>query len=78
MTNQKPFSTGDRVKGSYYGKEYVGTVENARAHTMNLSYKHYIVLDNPISIFGAERDRIIVSIWEPSNDDGNTIEAFLN
>ena len=77
MTNQKPFSVGDRVKGSYYGKEYVGTVESARAHTMNLSYKHYIVLDSAITVFSAERDRIIVSIWEPNGDDGNTIEAHL-
>lgn len=76
MTEQKPFNVGDRVKGVYFGKEYTGTVEYARPHTMNMSYKHHIVLDAPITVFSAERDRIIVSIWEPNGDSGNTIHAI--
>lgn len=75
-TAQKPFNVGDKVKGVYFGKEYVGTVEHARPHTMNQSYKHHIVLDQPITVFGAERDRIIVSIWTPDGDCGNTINAI--
>ena len=74
MTNQKPFAVGDRVKGVYHGQEYTGTVEYARPHTMNMSYKHHIVLDQPITVYSATRDRIIVSIWEP-RESHNTIEA---
>jgi hypothetical protein len=75
MTEQKPFSIGDKVKGLYFGKEYTGTVTYARPHTMNQSYKHYIELDTPITVFSAQRDSIIVSIWEPNGDSGNTINA---
>lgn len=71
---QKPFNIGDRVKGVYYGQQYIGTVDYARPHTMNQSYKHHIVLDEPITVFSEARDRIIVSIWEPT-ESGNTIEA---
>lgn len=74
MTAQKPFSVGDKVKGVYHGQPYMGTVEYARPHTMNQSYKHHIVLDTPITVYSAERDRIIVSIWEP-RESHNTIEA---
>jgi hypothetical protein len=74
-TNQKPFSIGDRVQGVYYGQAYTGTVDYARPHTMNQSYKHHIVLDITITVFGAIRERIIVSIWEP-RESGNTIEAL--
>lgn len=74
MTNQKPFAVGDRVKGVYHGQPYTGTVEYARPHTMNMSYKHHIVLDSPITVFSAIRERIIVSIWEP-RESSNTIEA---
>lgn len=74
MTNQKPFAVGDRVKGVYHGQEYTGTVEYARPHTMNMSYKHHIVLDQPITVYSATRDRIIVSIWEP-RESHNTIES---
>lgn len=76
MSKQKPFSVGDRVKGVYFGQAYTGTVEYARPHTMNLSYKHHIALDSLITVFGAKRDRIIVSIWEPNGDSGNTIETL--
>lgn len=76
MKKQKPFNVGERVKGMYFNQTYTGTVEYARPHTMNLSYKHYIELDCPITVFGAKRDRIIVSIWEPNGDSGNTIEAL--
>lgn len=75
MEQQKPFSVGARVKGLYFNQPYTGTVDYARPHTINQSYKHYIVLDAPITVFSAQRDRIIVSIWEPNGDSGNTIEA---
>jgi hypothetical protein len=74
MDKQKPFSVGDKVKGVYHGQPYSGTVEYARAHTMNMSYMHHIALDNPITVYSDTRDRIIVSIWEPS-ESGNTIET---
>ena len=74
MNNQKPFQVGDRVKGVYHGQPYTGTVEYARPHTMNQSYKHHIVLDDAITVYSARRDRIIVSIWEPT-ESGNTITA---
>jgi hypothetical protein len=74
MEQQKPFAVGDKVKGVYHGQPYTGTVEYARPHTMNMSYKHHIVLDNPITVYSATRDRIIVSIWEP-RESHNTIEA---
>jgi len=74
MSTQKPFEIGAKVKGVYHGQPYVGTVEYARPHTMNQSYKHHIVLDSPISVYSATRERIIVSIWEPRESE-NTIEA---
>ena len=76
MQNQKPFQVGDKVKGVYHGQQYTGTVEYARPHTMNQSYKHHIVLDAPIMVYSDTRERIIVSIWEP-RESGNTIEAAL-
>ena len=63
-----------KVKGVYFGQPYVGTVEYARPHTMNMSYKHHIVLDKPIVVFGDTRERVLVSIWEP-RESGNAIEA---
>ena len=75
MSAQRPFRVDERVQGVYYGQPYTGTVEYARPHTMNQSYKHHIVLDSPITVFGATRDRIIVSIWEP-RESQNTIEAL--
>jgi hypothetical protein len=59
----------------YHGHPYTGTVEYTRAHTINQSYKHHIVLDAPITVFSAIRERIIVAIWEPK-ESGNTIEAL--
>jgi hypothetical protein len=76
MKDKKPFSVGARVKGVYYNQPYTGTVVYARPHTMNLSYKHHIQLDAEITVFSATRDRIIVSIWEPNGDSGNTIEEL--
>lgn len=73
--NQKPFSVGDKVQGVYHSQPYTGTVEYARPHTMNQSYKHHIVLDEPITVYNATRDRIIVAIWE-TTESGNTIEAL--
>jgi hypothetical protein len=73
--NKKPFSVGDKVQGVYYGQPYTGMVDYARPHTMNQSYKHHIVLDEPITVFKATRDRIIVSIWDPT-ESCNTIEAL--
>lgn len=74
MTHQAPFSVGTKVKGVYHGQAYTGTVEYARPHTMNQSYKHHIVLDTPITVFSDIRERIIVSIWE-TRESGNTILA---
>ncbi len=74
MTQQKPFSVGDKVKGVYHGQPYSGVVSYARPHTMNQSYKHHIALDKPITVYSTERNSIIVSIWEPT-ESGNTIEA---
>lgn len=71
---QKTFQVGDRVKGLYHGLEYVGIVEHARCHTMNQSYKHYLLLDKAIEVYGDSRERIIVSVWEPT-ESGNTIQA---
>lgn len=71
----KPFNVGDRVQGVYHGQPYTGTVEYARPHTMNQSYKHHIVLDEVITVYSAQRDRIIVSIWEPT-ESSNTIEPL--
>ena len=76
MEDQKPFSIGARVKGVYYNQPYTGTVVYARPHTMNQSYKHHIHLDEEITVFSAKRDTIIVSIWQPNGDDGNTIEEL--
>jgi len=73
-TQQAPFSIGSKVKGVYHGQAYTGTVEHARPHTMNQSYKHHIVLDAPITVYSDVRDRIIVSIWE-TRESGNTINA---
>lgn len=75
MEQQKPFSVGEKVKGVYFGQPYTGVVTHARPHTMNMSYKHHIELDSPVTVFGAQRDSIIVSIWEPKGDCGNTIHA---
>lgn len=74
MEKQKPFAVGDKVKGVYHGQTYTGVVEYARPHTMNMSYMHHIVLDEIITVYSAPRDRIIVSIWEPT-ESGNTIHA---
>jgi hypothetical protein len=74
MNQQRPFSVGEKVKGVYHGQPYTGVVSYARPHTMNQSYKHHIDLDSPITVYSTERDRIIVSIWEPS-ESGNTIES---
>jgi hypothetical protein len=71
----KSFNVGEKVQGVYHGRCYTGTVEYARAHTINQSYKHHIVLDEPITVYSTTRDRIIVAIWEPT-ESGNTIEAL--
>jgi len=75
QTIERTYAVGERVKGVYHGQQYVGTVEYARPHTMNQSYKHHIVLDQPITVYSATRDRIIVSVWEP-NESYNTIQPL--
>lgn len=70
---ERCYAVGERVRGVYHGQHYVGTVEYARPHTMNQSYKHHIVLDSPIVVYSDTRERIIVSVWEP-RESGNTIE----
>ena len=74
IEKQRPFRIGERVKGVYHGQHYSGVVDFARPHTMNLSYLHYIKLDEVITVYGDPRDRILVSIWDPM-ESGNTIEA---
>ena len=73
--SQNTFLVGAKVQGVYHGQPYTGTVDYARPHTMNQSYKHHIVLDSPITVYSTIRDRIIVSIWEPT-ESGNTIESL--
>lgn len=63
---------GSRVFGTYHGQPYTGTVEHGRPHTRNLSYLHYVVLDAPITVYGAVRERIIASIWNPAREEGTT------
>ena len=72
-TNERCYAVGERVRGVYHGQPYVGTVEYARPHTMNQSYKPHIVLESPIVVYSDIRERIIVSVWEP-RESGNTIE----
>ena len=74
-TTEKCYEVGERVRGVYHGQPYVGKVDHARPHTMNQSYMHHIVLDEPITVFGTSRDRIIVSVWEPRESD-NTINPI--
>ena len=75
LTTEKCYAVGERVRGVYHGHSYVGKVDYARPHTMNQSYMHHIVLDEPITVFGTLRDRIIVSVWEP-RESHNTINPI--
>jgi hypothetical protein len=77
--NQKPktknkkmniYKDGEKVKGQYYGVKFTGVVNYGRPHTMNDSYLHFIDLDTPIIVFGAERDGIVLT-----TGGENTIEA---
>jgi hypothetical protein len=72
--SERTYQVGEAVKGTYFGQPYQGVVSYARPHTMNNSYKHHIALSAPITVFGTERDSIIVSVWDPK-DNGNTISA---
>ena len=71
---QKPkmniYKDGEKVKGQYYGLKFTGVVNYGRPHTMNDSYLHFIDLDTPIIVFGAERDGIVLT-----TGGENTIEA---
>jgi hypothetical protein len=70
----RTYAEGENVKGLYHGQPYTGTVTAGRCHTLNHSFKHYVRLDRPITVYGARRENIIVAIWEPK-ESGNTIEA---
>ena len=69
----KIYQVGEKVKGQYYGEKYTGVVEYGRPHTMNDSYLHFVKLDAPIIVFGAQRDGIVITSGEE-----NTIEANLD
>lgn len=64
------YKDGEKVKGLYYGVKYTGIVKYGRPHTMNDSYLHFIDLDTPITVFGAEREGIVLT-----TGGENTIEA---
>jgi hypothetical protein len=56
--------TGERINGLYMGLfPYTGTVENSRVKYGG-DVQHTVVIDEPIKVYGAVRDRILVSITE--------------
>lgn len=58
---------GQRVEGIYMGKfPYTGTVENSRVKYGG-DVVHTIVLDETINVFGAVRERILVTETEITN-----------
>lgn len=65
--NKKPkqkmniYEIGTKVTGEYYGEKYSGIVDYGRPHTMNDSYIHFVKLDVPITVFGAERQAVVIT-----------------
>lgn len=56
--------TGERVNGLYMGMfPYVGTVESSRVKYGG-AVQHTVIVDEPIRVYGALRDRILVSVTE--------------
>jgi hypothetical protein len=52
-------TAGDKVRGSYMGVPYAGVITELRAHTMNHRITLFTIdLDQPITVFGSERDSI--------------------
>ena len=56
--------TGERINGLYMGLfPYVGTVESSRVKYGG-EVQHTVKIDETIKVYGALRDRILVSITE--------------
>jgi hypothetical protein len=55
------YEIGTKVTGEYYGEKYSGIVDYGRPHTMNDSYLHFVKLDVPITVFGAERQAVVIT-----------------
>ncbi len=52
--------TGMRVRGQYIGEfEVTGTVESTRVKYGG-GIQHTVVLDTPICVYGAERERVLL------------------
>lgn len=45
------FTKGQKVKGSYYGREFTGTIDNVVCvnNGPKAAWSHHIILDNPIT-----------------------------
>lgn len=57
------FKSGTTVSGQYHGISYRGVVTEARTHTMNRNIvEHTIQLDQPITIYGTPRTRVVVGL----------------
>jgi hypothetical protein len=55
---------GKRINGLYMGLfPYVGTVESSRVKYGG-QVQHTVKIDEPIKVYGALRDRILVSVTE--------------
>ena len=52
---------------------YRGVVTSSTPHSQSPAHIHQVKLDQPISVFGVQRDLIHVPIWEPE-PSGHTIE----
>lgn len=51
-------TTGTKVRGSYFGHQFSGTISDRRPHTMNNSIIYFVALDSEISVFGDLRTDI--------------------
>lgn len=68
------FSEGSKVRGTYDGIEYSGSVIECRPHTIHLTrIEHTIQLDQPILVYGTVRERIIVATLD--QNERNSITA---
>ena len=56
--------TGERINGLYMGLfPYTGTVESSRVKYGG-EVQHTVVVDEPFKVYGAVRERILVSVTE--------------
>ena len=56
--------TGERINGLYMGLfPYTGTVESSRVKYGG-DVQHTVIVDEPFKVYGAVRERILVSITE--------------